>query len=273
MAKIDLKAAISTSVEQVYQNDKLIGSESIKRNIVVLEELENYIPALAKEELEGLEKSIIENGCRGPLIVWRAKRNMVYKEDKLDETPVYILIDGHNRYKICNKNNISFSIDLMDFKDIDAVKDFMIDLQVNRRNVTKQQASYLRGVRYNREKQINWSKKKLPNESKRTSEILAEQFKVSPMTIVRDGKYAQSLDLLPETEKREILIGGKKTTNTKNKNKESNEIKEKRKIGVRTIDLALLKGIIEIDDIGQYIIKKDKYKTTTDGIVILTEKK
>ncbi len=275
MAKIDLKKAISSSVEQVYKADKLIGSESIKRNIVVLEELENYIPSLAKEEFEGLEKSLIENGCRGPLIVWRAKRNMIYKENELDETPVYILIDGHNRYKICNKNNISFSIDLIDFKDIDAVKDFMIDLQVNRRNVTREQASYLRGLRYNKEKQKNWSKKKLPSENKRTNEILAEQFKVSPRTIVRDGKYAESLNLLTETEKKDILLGTKKIVKTNFNSKiniaEKRENNQMTKKTVRSIDIKIIKEFIKINDAGFYVIEKGKYKEIENGIILLTD--
>nr|MCU0470017.1 hypothetical protein [Arcicella sp.] len=38
------------------------------------------------------------------------------------------------------------------FESLKEVRDFMIDFQLSRRNITPQQASYLRGIRYNTEK-------------------------------------------------------------------------------------------------------------------------
>ncbi len=40
----------------------------------------------------------------------------------------------------------------MDFADLKSVKDFMIDLQLGRRNLTPQQIQYFRGLRYLNEK-------------------------------------------------------------------------------------------------------------------------
>ena len=50
------------------------------------EEFKNVMPPLTEEEYRGLEKSLLEEGCRDPLVVWGD-----------------ILIDGHNRYEICLK--------------------------------------------------------------------------------------------------------------------------------------------------------------------------
>jgi len=54
-------------------------------------EFQSLIPALSKEEFGLLEKSILKEGCRDPLITWNG-----------------ILIDGHNRYEICRKHKIKF---------------------------------------------------------------------------------------------------------------------------------------------------------------------
>ena len=56
-------------------------------NLEVLPELEEYIVPLQKDEYTQLEKNIIKEGCREPLIVW-------------PRTKTKILIDGHNRYWI-----------------------------------------------------------------------------------------------------------------------------------------------------------------------------
>jgi hypothetical protein len=39
-------------------------------------------------------------------------------------------VDGHNRYEICKKNGISFSVQLMSFGSLQQVKEYMIDLQL-----------------------------------------------------------------------------------------------------------------------------------------------
>ena len=63
----------------------------------------------------------------------------------------FMLFDGpHHRYEICQRNGIDFHIELMSFTTIEDVKDFMIDFQVGRRNMTAEQISYLRGLKYQR---------------------------------------------------------------------------------------------------------------------------
>jgi hypothetical protein len=59
------------------------------------------------------------DGCRDPLLTWNG-----------------ILIDGHNRYEICTKHGLPFSILEKDFTDSGAAKIWMIDNQNGRRNLT-----------------------------------------------------------------------------------------------------------------------------------------
>lgn len=86
--------------------------------LIINQELKELIPKLQQEEYRLLEKSIIEEGCRDSIIVW-------------DNT----IIDGHNRYEICTRNNIPFKTQEMDFDNIEDVKEWMINNQFSRRNL------------------------------------------------------------------------------------------------------------------------------------------
>ena len=60
-------------------------------NIIINQELRDYIDPLTTHEYLALERSLLKEGCRDALVLW-------------GET----LIDGHNRYAICQKHNIHF---------------------------------------------------------------------------------------------------------------------------------------------------------------------
>ena len=82
-------------------------------------EFESLIPPLTAEEYSGLEASIIAEGCRDALVCWND-----------------ILIDGHNRYKICIKHNISFNVIQRDFVNRNEVLLWIMRNQLSRRNLT-----------------------------------------------------------------------------------------------------------------------------------------
>ena len=83
------------------------------------EEFKNLIPSLTTEEYEGLEKSIVQDGCREKITVWNG-----------------CIIDGHNRYEICTKHSITFEVlEKEDFETEADVKMWMINNQFNRRNL------------------------------------------------------------------------------------------------------------------------------------------
>lgn len=91
-------------------------------------EFENLIPPLSIEEYEELKESIVTYGCRDPLVIW-------------NET----IIDGHNRFKICQANSIAYkTVDMtFDFETKDEVKAWIIKNQFARRNIDKYQRSQL----------------------------------------------------------------------------------------------------------------------------------
>jgi hypothetical protein len=88
-------------------------------NIEINPEFKALIPPLSIEEYSQLEKNIIADGCREPLVVFNNT-----------------LVDGHNRYEICTKHDLPFSILDKEFADSGAAKLWMIDNQNGRRNLT-----------------------------------------------------------------------------------------------------------------------------------------
>lgn len=88
-------------------------------NLQIDKDFKDFIPPLAKEEFEQLEKNIVTYGCREPLSVWNG-----------------FIIDGHNRYEICKKHNIRFSTVNVELADRCEVFAWMFENQKGRRNLT-----------------------------------------------------------------------------------------------------------------------------------------
>ena len=93
-------------------------------SITIDKEFQSLIPPLSPEELQQLEENCVKEGIRDALIVWKQPGG----ND--------ILIDGHNRWNISVKHGgIPFQIKQMDFPDRNAVKLWIIDNQIGRRNL------------------------------------------------------------------------------------------------------------------------------------------
>lgn len=187
----------------------------IRQNITILPELQKLIPPLADEEYEQLKQNMLANGCREPITLWRHNEQSV-------------LIDGHNRYRICQEHNISFEFIFYDFDSLDQAKDWMLANQLGRRNLTTLQQSYLRGKRYANEKQAHGGLRVThdrvllggtpPVPGSPTASQLAQEYNVNEKTIRRDEQFALGLDKLTKDEdalRWQILNGqikaGKKT--------------------------------------------------------------
>ncbi len=164
-------------------------------------EFERLIPPLARAERELLEASLKKEGCRDPLVVWAGHN---------------IILDGHNRWAICNGHDIPFQTVDVELPDREAARNWLIQRQFSRRNLTAAGASYLRGKRYLAEKG-KWggdrkSEASGSNQqnvgliSEQTSKVdpnterrLADEFRVSTMTIRRDAEFAAAVDALAQS--------------------------------------------------------------------------
>lgn len=158
-------------------------------NITVNEELLAYIDPLTPEEHAALERSLLTEGCRDALVLWGE-----------------VLVDGHNRYGICQKHGIAFNtLQNSSFKSMDDVHLWMIDQHLGRRSVS----DFQRGVLALRKKDI--LKARLPassdevsmpteeaptppqvNESLTSREALAKAARVSSNTITQIEKIQKT---------------------------------------------------------------------------------
>jgi transcriptional regulator with XRE-family HTH domain len=205
-------ADIIASKTKIALGSSLISLEAIKQNIQVLDELRDFIPPLNQEEYGQLEQNIINYGCKDAILIWETTKEKIGQEGSPE--PLYLIIDGHNRYGICKKHGITFNIQLLQFSGIKEVKDFMIETQLGRRNLTPQQASFFRGLRYNNEKtekgKYDRDEHKVQNEPyATTAQKLAKEYNVSESTIKRDAAFAKGLVKLDDSLRNQILKGEK----------------------------------------------------------------
>lgn len=160
--------------------------------IIIDAEFRSLIPPLADDVRAALEESIVRDGCRDPLVVWKEER---------------ILLDGHNRYEICERLKLDFETYVVSLPDREAAADWIDANQLGRRNLSPEQASHLRGRRYNRTKTAgHGAKSECQNGTQNTAEKLAEQHGVSPRTIMRDAAFATAVEIVkaidPDIEKK-----------------------------------------------------------------------
>lgn len=83
--------------------------------------MEELLPPLRAEQLAALEADLLKNGCYAPVIV----------NEEL------VIIDGHNRQKLCEKHGLPYKISVFSFEDLLEAKQWALDTQKSRRNLEK----------------------------------------------------------------------------------------------------------------------------------------
>jgi hypothetical protein len=103
-------------------------------HITINPDLKAYIDPLTPDEHDALERSILAEGCRDALVLWGD-----------------LLVDGHNRYGICQKHGLPFeTVQNPRFQSIEDVHLWMIDQHLGRRSVS----DFQRGVLALRKREI-----------------------------------------------------------------------------------------------------------------------
>ena len=211
MAKKDFMSLMKEKTVDV-RPSILSAEENIKSQIIVLDQLRDLIPPLTDEELAQLAQNIRKHGVKDPLTVWETTAAMAGTGDS--SMPAYVLIDGHNRYRICTQYHLDYRINIVQFGSLADVKDYMIDYQLGRRNLTSEQASYLRGMRYIQQKSMRGSNLQTDGPQVNVAETLATEYGVSSRTIKRDGEFAAGIEKLAPALKRDVLTGKQKLPKT-----------------------------------------------------------
>jgi hypothetical protein len=168
------------------------------------DEFAALFPIHTHEQREQLEASLRAHGCREPLVVW--------KEEK-------ILLDGHTRLALCRQHRIEFATVEYSFPDRGAARRWVIDNQLSRRNLTREQRDYLIGKRYLAEKKPHGGERDASRQSdglpSKTAAKIADATGVSARTVERAAEFAASVDKISETcpqAKNAILSGKVKLT-------------------------------------------------------------
>ena len=92
----------------------------------IKEEFKKLIPALTAEEFKQLESNCLEEGIREKIITWNG-----------------FIIDGHNRYEIAQRWNLDYETEDKRFNNENDVREWMINNQFGRRNLSNYQRSVL----------------------------------------------------------------------------------------------------------------------------------
>lgn len=83
-------------------------------------ELNEVLPKLSDADYKALEQSLLADGFKGaPIMVWGD-----------------IIVDGHNRYEICNKHNIRYEVKEIEFESKEEAIIWMVRQQLGRRSLT-----------------------------------------------------------------------------------------------------------------------------------------
>lgn len=92
--------------------------------IAIDPEFEGIIPPLSKGEEAMLEESILQDGCRHAIVVWKSNGTQV-------------IVDGHNRHRIVTAHGLKYQVEVKEFRDRDEAKNWIIDNQMARRNLSR----------------------------------------------------------------------------------------------------------------------------------------
>lgn len=163
-------------------------------------DFKDLIRPLFSEEYKQLEENLLADGCRDPIIVWNGT-----------------IIDGHNRYEICSRLNIPFSVVEKQFENKEDVIIWICNNQLGRRNISEETRKYLIGKQYEAKK-INGYKrnlrgnnqymkvditeprsstpKKMEGPKFRTADVVGEEHHISKNTVQKYSTFTRALDTI-----------------------------------------------------------------------------
>ncbi len=258
----------------------------MSKELRIDEEFKNLIPSLTKDEYEQLKSSILVDGCRDAIVVWKEEG---------------ILLDGHNRHAICSEHNIKFKKIEMSFGGRSEAQNWVILNQMGRRNLTEGQRFYLIGKLHREAKgtvghqigapshnkakgvrvaplvsDIDQPEQTVTDKKGRTRDKLAVATKVSPKTVERAQAYANAIDTVAEVVNdptiKDKIISGVIARNRKDVIELSNMPKEKiqevieiverdgKKIGTALNEIKM-EHIHDGIESGKTVFPKGKYHT------------
>ena len=172
------------------------------------EDFMNLIPPKRKVDFEILEKKIIEEGCLEPIKVWNG-----------------FILDGHSRYRICQKHKIPYEIKMHEFDSKTDACIWLAHYQLKCNNLTEEYSRYLVGKVYELERS-KYSDVKPPAKNqysasldeddiptaiefsnsinyvsaRQTATVIGDIYHLSYGTVQKYSYYARAIDILRSKE-------------------------------------------------------------------------
>ena len=188
------------------------------RTLKVDPEYKGLSQPLGRNEYRQLERSLVSDGCREPILVWNGT-----------------IVDGHNRYEICNQKRVPYATREIAFDSRAAAIAWICTSQLDKRALSEEAKKYLIGKQFEAERHIKRNSaafqphKAVPKhmgqfkesgerkyETRRETAVrLGKEHHISGTTIQRYWKYSQALDAIAKSAPeitRQILSGNYKMT-------------------------------------------------------------
>ncbi len=163
-------------------------------------DLERNLRALTADERGELERSVLAEGCRDAIVVWREEN---------------AILDGHNRFRICKKHGIPFEVVRVSLPSLEAALAWQVRNQFGKRNLTPAEIAYLRGREYLAAKQEHGGDRRGGSSGQnvhlKSGEQVAARHGVGERTVRRDATFADAVDTLAGAlgdEVRTQILGG-----------------------------------------------------------------
>ena len=195
--------------------------------LITDKEFSALIAPLSEMEYCFLEASIRRDGCQEPIVTWHGN-----------------ILDGHNRYKICQKWNIPYKTVEKPFEDRAEAISWICSNQLGRRNISEETRKYLIGRQFEAEKAIRKRKRQeadrigqmphseehhssdlspLPSSPDRpvvvsqtprknpTADLIGDEHHISHSTVEKYSLYSRALDMIGKAspELQERILSGK----------------------------------------------------------------
>ena len=154
----------------------------------------SLIRPLYPKEYRQLEENLIRDGCRDPIITWNG-----------------YIVDGHNRYEICTRHRIPFSVLPILFDCREAAEIWICENQLGRRNLADEARHFLIGKQYEAEKAITMNRnpeginqhstdaeRQERSSNRRTAQRIGDENHISSGSVEKYATYAKAIDVIEQ---------------------------------------------------------------------------
>lgn len=170
--------------------------------LTIDDEFKDLMHPSSLDEYNNLKESILKEGVRDRIVVWKTDGEK-------------LILDGHNRYEICQEHKIPFKTKKLKLKNRYEAIDWICKNQLGRRNSSPAQKQYLIHKMYENEKKSHGGDRKSDKIKssqwplEKTAEKIAEETNVSASTVKRAHQYGKAVDKVHESglDRDEILSG------------------------------------------------------------------